>query len=134
MKSRQVSLHKRILLGSLMLSYVCGVVLGSFAHNLLHHFADNKHHHSLPCLTAGMNESPSGETRPLSPGPNFTVKDCDFKLALHNLCRPTTGGTPLFSIEVFLFGEYQVRLNSEVIWVKEFLASSTNSRGPPIAA
>lgn len=131
MRLRKAVLHKRILFGNLVLSYVFGIVFGSFAHNIIHHFTDNKHHHSLPCLTDGMTESPSDDSLLLSRGPTFAVKDCDFKLALHNLCRLTTGARDAISFDAFMLIESVVALDTSTVWLKEFLTSSASSRGPP---
>jgi len=126
-------LHRRIALGILALSYVWGAVFGSHVHNLLHHFSDTKHQHSLPCLANGLKEVPVDEASSHSMHSTLRSADCSFKLALHNLCRPTTSESSPVARVLFQAIELYVSARPSLPWINEFPITSASSRGPPSA-
>ncbi len=126
-----LSLIKSRILGSLIVfSYVWGIALGNFAHNLVHHY-DDHHVHSIPCLIIGLNEAPSDATQNFSQSPNISLKSCDFKIALQNVNRTSIGGSAPTLINIVSSFVVQDFLEIDLVYIKKVLVSSTSSRGPP---
>jgi hypothetical protein len=133
-KIPKMNIAKRGLLACIILSYAWGIALGNLTHNFLHHIGEKDHHHSFPCLIVGSTEIPADEARGFSQLPSITASDCNFKLALHSLCRPTTSGATQSLEKIIVVYETPIVAIPVAVWVKEILVSSISSRGPPFRA
>ncbi len=132
-KKQRQKWDKRGIGFGILLTYVYAVVFGSFAHNLLHHYDDVQHHHSLPCLAEGLNETSTDTSLFIGDHSAVQSADCGFLQGLRDVNRPniTSNSAPLLTQPIF-FGILST-LRSPRIWFSRPSSSLFSTRGPPMA-